>query len=377
MLDGLAHAHDPYPAYAALRSNGVHQPEDDRWVVARAADVTAVLASPDAVVGFAPAGGGVQAQMARFSDGEAHSRRRETAVTRLAGIAPEELRASARDLTLRRLEGAGEVEVMSTLARHVPVATLATALGATDPDAAVEATRALALALAPPLGHHRGDLSTPAFHLAALLTPAAPLDDVTVNVLALLFQTIDATAGLIGNSLITRTRLAPPSPDTLAARTQSGPTDPAALAARGRVRPADTLVGRVGPASIDALVVETTRFDPSVQLTTRVAVAPIPLGDVTIPAGGRVVVLLAAANRDPERYARPDEFDPSRSGPAALTFGGGSRPCPGDAHALALAAGVLDGLDVLDATLTTPPYVIDYEPRANLRIPADLVVRLT
>jgi cytochrome P450 len=261
-------------------------------------------------------------------------------VTRLAGIAPEELRASARDLTLRRLEGAGEVEVMSTLARHVPVATLATALGATDPDAAVEATRALALALAPPLGHHRGDLSTPAFHLAALLTPAAPLDDVTVNVLALLFQTIDATAGLIGNTLITRTRFVPTSPD------------------------------------IDALVAETTRFDPSVQLTTRVAVAPIPLGDVTIPAGGRVVVLLAAANRDPERYARPDEFDPSRSGPAALTFGGGHRPCPGDAHALALAAGVIEGLDVLGAILTTPPYVIDYEPRANLRIPTDLVVRL-
>ncbi|MEW1830180.1 cytochrome P450 [Streptomyces sp. NPDC088196] len=36
-----------------------------------------------------------------------------------------------------------------------------------------------------------------------------------------------------------------------------------------------------------------------------------------------------AANRDPRRYDRPAEFDPLRTGPQPLSFGGGAHFCPG------------------------------------------------
>lgn len=333
MLDALAAAADPYPTYAALRDKGVHQHDDGRWVVARADDVAALLADPTAVVGFT--GDRVQASMARFSDGADHDRRRALAEARLADIAPEHLRSAAAEATLRQLAGVREAEVMGTVARHAPIAALAVALGATDPDGAVAATRELALAIAPPAGTRPGDVAGPAAGVARFVG-REQLDEVAVNVAALLFQAVDATAGLVGNALGARARF--------------------------------------GPAPTEALVAETTRFDPSVQLTTRLATAPLALGDVTIPPGDRIVVLLAAANRDPGRFARPDEFDVTRSGPGPLTFGVGLRPCPGDAHALALATGVLDTLVERHATITTDP--VAYEPRPNLRIPTHLGVGL-
>ncbi|MCU1593142.1 MAG: cytochrome, partial [Frankiales bacterium] len=36
-----------------------------------------------------------------------------------------------------------------------------------------------------------------------------------------------------------------------------------------------------------------------------------------------------AANRDPDRFASPDDFDPDRSESELLTFGFGQKFCPG------------------------------------------------
>jgi len=54
------------------------------------------------------------------------------------------------------------------------------------------------------------------------------------------------------------------------------------------------------------------RFDPPVQLVERQALDDIDLGDRTIPAGATIVALLAAANRDPQRFADPDRLDVAR-----------------------------------------------------------------
>jgi cytochrome P450 len=74
---------------------------------------------------------------------------------------------------------------------------------------------------------------------------------------------------------------------------------------------------------------ELIRHDASFQLTTRYATADVAFGDLTIPAGDAVYVLLAAANRDPEQFPDPDRIDITRENARALSFGGGVHLCLG------------------------------------------------
>jgi cytochrome P450 len=79
-------------------------------------------------------------------------------------------------------------------------------------------------------------------------------------------------------------------------------------------------------------VEESLRFDPPVLGTFRSANADVVLGDVTIPAGGKVMSLFGSANRDEDRFCDGESFDIHRD-PAQfrqhLTFGIGSHLCPG------------------------------------------------
>ena len=71
------------------------------------------------------------------------------------------------------------------------------------------------------------------------------------------------------------------------------------------------------------------RFDPPVQLLMRVAMRATEVGEVSIPEGSLVVVLLGAANRDPVRFPDPDVFDPGRNAQGHLAFGLGNHFCLG------------------------------------------------
>jgi cytochrome P450 len=75
---------------------------------------------------------------------------------------------------------------------------------------------------------------------------------------------------------------------------------------------------------------EVLRFDGPIHLTTRRATADVRPGGTTIPAGAFVQIVLAAANRDPERFADPDVFDVGREDASAhLGFGRGIHYCLG------------------------------------------------
>ncbi|MFK4149241.1 cytochrome P450 [Streptomyces sp. NPDC004065] len=78
------------------------------------------------------------------------------------------------------------------------------------------------------------------------------------------------------------------------------------------------------------IVEELLRYEPPVQLVPqRTCIADIELRGVTIPKGSRIWLVLAAGNRDPERFTDPDRFDPDRGDIQHLGFGSGIHSCFG------------------------------------------------
>jgi len=83
------------------------------------------------------------------------------------------------------------------------------------------------------------------------------------------------------------------------------------------------------PSLIPNAMEELLRFDSSVQMTGRVTNTEVEVGGVTLPANESVVMLLGAANRDPQHYAEPDKLDVGRPNVRPMSFGGGIHHCLG------------------------------------------------
>jgi len=125
------------------------------------------------------------------------------------------------------------------------------------------------------------------------------------ELLSTIFQLIvaghDTTASLIGNSVVALLR------------------DPQQLARL-----------REDPSKIANAVEEFIRYDAPVPHSTfRYAVEPIEIGGVTIPAGAQVIINLASANRDEDRYVEPENLDIDRQDVRHLGFGHGIHFCLG------------------------------------------------
>lgn len=78
-----------------------------------------------------------------------------------------------------------------------------------------------------------------------------------------------------------------------------------------------------------AIIEETLRYDPPVQLAGRIAGADMTIGGIDIPKGDNMMLLFAAAHRDPLMTDRPDEFDPTRDTVRHMAFGKGPHFCLG------------------------------------------------
>jgi cytochrome P450 len=83
------------------------------------------------------------------------------------------------------------------------------------------------------------------------------------------------------------------------------------------------------PTRAPAVIEETLRYDPSVQMIGRIAGSDMTIGGVEVPAGDVMMLLLAAAQRDPAEFDRPDTFEPERSTLRHLGFGHGAHYCLG------------------------------------------------
>jgi cytochrome P450 len=75
---------------------------------------------------------------------------------------------------------------------------------------------------------------------------------------------------------------------------------------------------------------EALRLEVPLLNITRLATADAEVGGVTIPAGSTVMLMLAAANRDENRYPDPDSFNIFRENPKPhISFGNGPHACIG------------------------------------------------
>jgi cytochrome P450 len=96
---------------------------------------------------------------------------------------------------------------------------------------------------------------------------------------------------------------------------------------------------------VKSAVEEILRWDSPVQLTARrCLVDEAEVNRQRFVKGEEVMTILAAANRDPRAYDRPDDFDVKRNGPAPLSFSAGVHYCLGAALARAEGQIVFDSL---------------------------------
>ena len=229
---------------------------------------------------------------------------------------------------LDKAAAVGQFDLVSEFAAPLPIAVITELLGIPDSASADFARHGAVIGSA--LDgiqslRHAAQLKAAATELAELfqnlfeLRRNEPADDIISRLVAaegeqvkpdemlpmcnlLLVAGFETTVNLIGNGVLAL--LAHP------AQWQALCADPETMAARA--------------------VEETLRFDPPVQLTSRVALDPVDLEGKTVRRGQLVITLIGGANRDPETYDRPAAFDLSRDNPAPhLAFSSGIHYCLG------------------------------------------------
>jgi len=129
------------------------------------------------------------------------------------------------------------------------------------------------------------------------------------------------------------------------------------------------------PDCAATIIEETLRYDPPVQLAGRTAAEEMTIGGVTVSKGDTMMLLLAAAQRDPSAFGQPDAFDPDRDDLRHLAFGHGVHFCLGAPLARLEARVALTAVTKRfpNAVLAGEP---EYKPNVTLRGMASLPLAL-
>jgi pimeloyl-[acyl-carrier protein] synthase len=106
---------------------------------------------------------------------------------------------------------------------------------------------------------------------------------------------------------------------------------------------------RDDPSLVPSAVEEMLRYESPSQHTGRLAPEDVELGGKLISKGQAVMAVMAAANRDPERFPDPDRFDVSRTENRHLAFGYAAHFCFGAALAR------VEGQEVFEAIIRRLP----------------------
>ena len=333
------------------------------WVAASAASVTSVLASPlcrvrppgervpRAILGSAA--GEVFGRLVRMTDGAAHGPMKRAVAATLAAADPLEVVEQSRGTAAILLAHSGD---LARFAFELPAYVVASLLGWAEPRVA-DQTRALVAGFPASAAAEVAHGTT--LRRRCWTWPARHLAEGSGGLLAALAREA-REAGALDMDTVAAERDRLPFPDV------RGDRRPDRQHARGLAR-APTLRAAVhaDAEALPGIVDETARSTR--RSTTRagwVAEAGCVAGH-EMAAGEAILVVLAAANRDPAANPDPDRFDPRRQDARCFTFGAGAHACPGARLAAAIATGgvaqVLAGNDL--GPLAGP---IGYRPSGNV-----------
>jgi cytochrome P450 len=120
---------------------------------------------------------------------------------------------------------------------------------------------------------------------------------------------------------------------------------------------------------IRPLVQEVARFDPGTNSTFRFMARDGEIGGHRLREGDMIIVLLAAANRDPALNPDPDRFDVGRTDRKYLEFGAGRHACPADKLAPLIVEIAVDHLLTRGAPLETLEGALSYAASGHIRTP--------
>ena len=339
---------DPYPFYERFRGDApLLRVADTIWFALGHAEVTAMLRHPrlstdeqqhaTTKAGREPDPNRVRSLL--FMDPPDHTRLRGLVARAFTPRRIEDLRVATQRITSELIEAmttrrGSTVDLIEALAYPLPVRVICTLLGVPARDQALftEWSRGVARSVDPTilrspeveaaiaearqgLRNYLGDLLAerrrkPADDLlSALAAVDVDGDRITAAEILSLAQLLlvaghETTVNLIGNGALALLR----APDQLA-------------------------LLRHQPELIGPAVDEFLRFDGPVQISQRVAMEDLDLFGQKVRKGDEILLILGAANRDPDAFAEPHRLDVTRDARKHVAFGGGIHHCLGAALA--------------------------------------------
>jgi cytochrome P450 len=365
---------DPYAYYADLVA---HRPlyYDDKlrlWVASSASAVATVLTNhlcrvrpanepvPRSLLGSPAAE--IFRHLVRMNDGERHCPFKQAVSAALASIDAAQVTQQSGKWARFLLEKGGS-KPLSHFAFHLPVYVVGSLLGVSSDhlhQAALwmsDFARCVAPSSSPEqiergktaAGHllemFRALLGCEDGLLSALAREAKRVgrdetDVIVANGIGFLSQAYDATAGLIGATLL-------------------------ALASRPGIRDQVS----ADPELLRPVIQEVLRYDSPVQNTRRFLAEDGIVAGEKMKAGDAILVILAAANRDPSVNPNPERFDIFRKERRIFSFGVGAHACPGEALATTIAKAGVERLIASGVALGRLAETMNYRASANARIP--------
>jgi cytochrome P450 len=341
-----ATALDPAPFFARLReSDPVHwSPHTQSWYVTTYTDVGALLVS-DALR--------ARDKSAMLAALPAERRARYASVESFLGkwlvFSDPPYQLKARTAIQRAFTPRALVEFSDTLRTHAAAAAAALAPGPSDlfGDVALPFALDLVCSFLGIRSEERAAVLAWSGRLIAYLA-LAELDDRTAEgagqaakeltefVTRTVLPRADAPMAALLNGVLSSGLLDSLDVTALFAQMLTGGVEPTATTAAYGLwllasEPEQWKAVQAGEVGYPAAVDEILRLASPFHFAPRTARHDLVVRGRGIAAGQRVVLVLAAANRDPAVYPSPDAFDVRRGGPGQLAFGRGGHFCLGAA----------------------------------------------
>jgi cytochrome P450 len=365
---------DPYAYYADLVARKPLYYDDKLrfWVASSAGAVADVLTNhlcrvrpatepvPKSLLGSPAAE--IFRHLVRMNDGERHCPFKQAVSASLASIDAVQV-AQQSDKWARFLLGDSESKRLPRFVFHLPVYVVGSLLGVPNhklhqtalwmsdfarclsPSSTREQIELGKAAAGHLLGMFRALTGREDGLLGALAREAKRVsreetDAIIANGIGFLSQAYEATAGLIGNTLL-------------------------AFASR----PAVCEQVAADPGLLRSVIQEVLRYDSPVQNTRRFVAEYGFVAGEKMNAGDAILVILAAANRDPLANPNPERFDIFRKERRIFSFGVGAHACPGESLATTIAKAGVEQLLASGFVFERLAETMNYCASANARIP--------